>query len=484
MASAKTIGIHIFHRDLRISDNTALYELVLTCDYIIPVFIFDPLQIDPRNNPYFSSNCVQFMVESLEDLYRTLQREYKCNTPLIYRGHPTSVLLNLLKVVLVTHSVTHLSMNMDYTPFARKRDRDILDWCEVHHIETIVREDITLLPIGSVRTTSSNDVFKVFTPFFRAASKRTVKEPSPELTSAQRAKFHLPASLSSRLNKHKDVLSWKDAHGLYSPNPDIAVRGGRTNGLRILSDIVQHKNYNRNRDTPSIPSTMLSAHNKFGTISIRELHQVIIKKLGKSNHLYTQLFWRDFYYNIAYAFPHVFGHAFRPKYDGIHWENNTEKFRAWKEGRTGVPIIDAGMRQLNTTGFMHNRLRMIVSMYLVKDLHIDWQWGERYFATKLVDYDPAQNNGGWQWSASTGTDSQPYFRIFNPYTMSGRVDSDGTYIYKWIPELRAVNPRDFTKWDNSRVRERYDLVSIGYPSQPIVDHDVERKKTLELFKNL
>jgi deoxyribodipyrimidine photo-lyase len=474
------IGIHIFHRDLRLYDNTSLYKLASICDHVIPVFIFDPRQIDPKRNPYFSSNCVQFMVETLEDLANNELKKYDCNTPLLYKGDPIDVLTHLKSKI----SVSHLSMNMDYTPFAQKRDKEILDWCKKHDIETIYEEDITLLPIGSVRTASSNEVFKVFTPYFRAASKVTVRSPSPPTVfgKTSTSKFRVPTNFVTHLRKYS--ISMKDAHTLYTSNSNLAVRGGRTNGLRIISNIDEHKNYNRNRDTPSIASTMLSAHNKFGTISIRELHEAIVKKLGKDNHLYTQLFWRDFYYNIAYAFPHVFGHAFRPKYDGIRWENSITKFNAWKEGRTGVPIIDAGMRQLNTTGFMHNRLRMMVSMYLVKDLHIDWQWGERYFATKLVDYDPAQNNGGWQWSASTGTDSQPYFRIFNPYTMTGRVDSDGSYIHRWIPELHIVNPRDFAKWDNPRVRERYDLDSIGYPSQPIVEHDVERKKTLELFKNL
>lgn len=475
------IGIHVFHRDLRLYDNTAMNHLASQCDTIIPVFIFDPRQIDQPRNPYFSSNCVQFMVESLEDLYRDqLVKTHKCNTPLLFKGNPVDVLQAIHRAVPSSTRITHLSMNMDYTPFAKKRDTEILNWCKSHDIATNYSEDITLHPIGSIRTASTNDVFKVFTPFFRAASKHPVR--APQSDAVLRGKFRAPSTIATALKRLSTAMTVQEAHGLYTKNPQIAIHGGRANGLEILSRITAHKNYNKNRDTPSIPSTMLSAHNKFGTVSIRELHEVIVSRLGKANHLYTQLFWRDFYYNIAFAFPQVFGHAFRPKYDDLPWENDETKFRAWKEGRTGVPIIDAGMRQLNTTGFMHNRLRMMVSMYLVKDLHIDWRWGERYFATKLVDYDPAQNNGGWEWSASVGTDSQPYFRIFNPYTMTAKVDPDATYIYKWVPELRDVVPRDFAKWDNAKVRGRYDLVGAEYPENPIVEHDVERKKTLEMFR--
>jgi deoxyribodipyrimidine photo-lyase len=227
---------------------------------------------------------------------------------------------------------------------------------------------------------------------------------------------------------------------------------------------------------------MLSAYNKFGCISIRELHEIIVSKLGKSNKLYTQLYWRDFYYNIAYEYGYVFGKAFREKYNKLKWDNNNKLFEKWMKGETGVPIIDAGMRQLNTTGFMHNRLRMMVSMYLTKDLLIDWRWGEKYFATQLIDYDPAQNNGGWQWSASTGTDSQPYFRIFNPYTMTGKVDPDGEYIKTWLPEMKDVEPYDLSKWDNVKVRNKYNI--SGYPKEPIVDHKESREMVLEMFKSV
>jgi deoxyribodipyrimidine photo-lyase len=471
------VGIHLFHRDLRLYDNTALYELDKMCDAILPVFIFDPVQIQPSKNSYFSSNSVQFMVESLIDLKEQLSK-YGCNTPLLYYGNPLDVLRRLCQS-FPKGTVVALSMNRDYTPFAIKRDNEILDWVKKQGMETVYSDDITLLPVGSVRTTSSNEVFKVFTPFFRAASSVPVRPPSSEPYHTDTFRVPLVADTIKSLS-----ISIQKAQGFYKENPRVYIRGGRQNGLKILTKLGNFSRYNQERDRPSIPSTMLSAHNKFGTISIREFHRAVIDKLGKANHLYTQIFWRDFYYNIAFAYPRVFGHSFRPKYDAIKWENNTEKFRAWCQGRTGVPIIDAGMRQLNTTGFMHNRLRMMVSMYLVKDLHIDWRWGERYFATQLIDYDPAQNNGGWQWSASTGTDSQPYFRIFNPYTMTAKVDADGTYIREWVPELSKVSVKDYAKWDNERTRGKYDLVELGYPENPIVDHDVERKKTLEMFRSL
>jgi deoxyribodipyrimidine photo-lyase len=460
-------GIHIFHRDFRLYDNTALYELSKKCDKIILVFIFDPIQINPRKNEYFSSNCVQFMIESLEDLNNDINKRYNSSL-LLFHGDT----MNIIKHIKSKWDFQYLSMNMDYTPFAKKRDNEILKWAQSHNINTIYTDDICLHPIKSVLT-GNGEVYKVFTPYFRAASKISVRHTEKEPYEKRQFIDDMKSS---------DMITFTDAHKYYKKNDNVYIRGGRKDALKILTNLKEFKDYNNERDYPAIPSTMLSAYNKFGCISIRELHEVIVSKLGKSNKLYTQLYWRDFYYNIAYEYGYVFGKAFREKYNKLKWDNNNKLFEKWMKGETGVPIIDAGMRQLNTTGFMHNRLRMMVSMYLTKDLLIDWRWGEKYFATQLIDYDPAQNNGGWQWSASTGTDSQPYFRIFNPYTMTNKVDPDGEYIKTWLPEMIDVDPYDLSKWDNNKVRNKYNI--IGYPKEPIVDHKERREMVLEMFKSV
>ena len=217
----------------------------------------------------------------------------------------------------------------------------------------------------------------------------------------------------------------------------------------------------------------LSAHHKFGTVSVRETYYSIAKNLkgDAKEAMIRQLYWRDFYYCISESFPRIYKGAFNQKYSKIKWSKSKVKFQKWCQGKTGFPIVDAGMRQLNTTGWMHNRLRMIVASFLTKDLRINWRWGEKYFAENLVDYDPAQNNGGWQWAASTGVDSQPYFRIFNPWTQSKRFDPNALYIKTYIPELASVDVSDIHKPI---------LNHSEYPA-PIVDHSVERKKTLQMF---
>jgi deoxyribodipyrimidine photo-lyase len=460
-------GIHIFHRDFRLYDNTALYELSKKCEQIILVFIFDPIQINPKKNEYFSSNSVQFMIESLQDLDNDLHKRFNSSL-LLFHGDT----ITILKHIYSKWQFDVLSMNMDYTPFAKKRDNQILKWSQSHKIDTIYSDDICLHPIRSILT-GNGEVYKVFTPYFRTASKiavrKTEREPYKKVTFVDDIKSN-------------EIISFKDAHKYYKKNDKVYIRGGRKDALKILNNLKDFKNYSDERDYPAIHSTMLSAYNKFGCISIRELHESILDKLGKNNKLYTQLYWRDFYYNIAYEYGYVFGSAFREKYNNLEWENDEDLFEKWTKGETGVPIIDAGMKQLNTTGFMHNRLRMMVSMYLTKDLLIDWRWGEKYFATQLIDYDPAQNNGGWQWSASTGTDSQPYFRIFNPYTMTGKVDPDGEYIKTWLPQFNEVKGYDLAKWDNPKIRAKYSIVD--YPDEPIVDHAERREMALEMFKHV
>ena len=222
------------------------------------------------------------------------------------------------------------------------------------------------------------------------------------------------------------------------------------------------KNYEQERDFPAIKGTSgLSAHHKFGTLSVREVFQRVKENLGLSHSLIRELFWRDFFTHIGFYFPRVFSGCFYQEYDAIQWENNQKKFKAWCQAETGFPLVDAGMRELLSTGFMHNRVRMVVASFLTKDLHIDWRWGEKYFAQHLVDYDPAVNNGNWQWAASTGCDAQPYFRIFNPWRQQERFDSDCKYIKKWLPELKNIPAKKIHR--RTEVSESL----CGYPA-PIV----------------
>ncbi|MGZ5076618.1 MAG: cryptochrome/photolyase family protein, partial [Methylobacter sp.] len=259
------------------------------------------------------------------------------------------------------------------------------------------------------------------------------------------------------------------------PPVEYTIKGGRQRALEILDKLGDLADYQHNRDFPALQATsMLSAHLKFGTCSVREVFYAVTERLGSEHPLLRQLYWRDFFTHIAYHFPAVFGHAFLEKFDTLQWDNNSDHFQAWCDGKTGFPIVDAGMRELNATGFMHNRVRMITASFLVKDLHIDWRWGERYFARQLVDYDPCVNNGNWQWAASTGCDAQPYFRIFNPWLQQLKFDPDCRYIYRWLPELQAFPPKIIHQWDKKHS-------ACDYPA-PIIDHGFESQLSKTRFK--
>jgi deoxyribodipyrimidine photo-lyase len=259
----------------------------------------------------------------------------------------------------------------------------------------------------------------VFTPFYKKTISLKVNKIQPLIV--------------NRINVIKHIKTF-DKHKYYIVNDDIAVRGGRDEALIRFKKIMT--DYSKFRDYPGLDkTTKLSAYIKFGCVSIRE----VFNNYKNVKELQRELIWREFYANILYYFPHVLGNSFKEKYDNVKWTNNKEWFKKWCQGKTGYVMVDAGMNQLNKTGWMHNRLRMITAMFLTKDLLIDWRWGEKYFATKLVDYDPASNNGGWQWSASTGTDSQPYFRIFNPELQLKRYDKDYEYIRTWIPSHESYS---------------------------------------------
>ena len=300
--------------------------------------------------------------------------------------------------------------------------------------------------------------YKVFTAFYNHARQFPVA---------------LPQALDKRNFLSADSGFTIDQLGL--PKAEPAIKGGRNQALAILDRLSDCADYQNTRDFPALDATSkLSAHLKFGTCSVREVYYAILERLGSEHPLLRQLYWRDFFTHIAYHFPQVFGRAFLEKFANLHWDNNPDYFQAWCDGKTGFPIVDAGMRELNATGFMHNRVRMITASFLVKDLHIDWRWGERYFAQHLVDYDPCVNNGNWQWAASTGCDAQPYFRIFNPWLQQLKFDQDCRYIYRWLPELQAFPPKIIHQWD-----KKHSVCS--YPA-PIIDHARESQLTKARFK--
>jgi len=223
---------------------------------------------------------------------------------------------------------------------------------------------------------------------------------------------------------------------------------------------------------------MLSAHNRFGTCSIREVYHEILRSLGPAHTMISEIHWRDFFTYVMHHYPYSFSEEFNRKYQKIPWSKNKKAFAKWREGKTGFPIVDAGMRELNATGFMHNRVRMIVASFLTKDLHINWRWGEQYFASKLIDYDPSVNVGNWQWAASTGCDAQPWFRIFNPWLQQKKFDPDCIYIKRWIPELENISSKAIHRLDT-----KYPDIMLDYP-KPMIDHKSESSHTKEVFKEI
>ncbi len=452
-------SLFIFRRDLRVDDNTTLNKALEFSDEVIPCFIFDPRLADEKRK-YFNYNSFQFLLESLEDL--KVQLELIGGRLFIFSALPENVIVELKQ----NNGIDAVFFNKDYTPFSRKRDYLINVACADAGIDAISFHDALLHEPGTVLTNEGKP-YRVFSQFFRKASK--IEVPLPVTQEGGRFYSH---NLGQKEIKLSDFSS-------LSKNQFLFTKGGRSYALSVLQELRDYRNYDDERNFPSIQGTTgLSAHNKLGTVSIREFYHYVRDELDVGHTLINELHWRDFFTHIAIDFPYVFQKAFKQKFDALSWSDNKELFDAWCKGQTGFPIVDAGMRELNTTGYMHNRVRMIVASFLVKDLHIDWRWGERYFASKLVDYDPSVNNGNWQWAASTGADSQPYFRIFNPWTQQKRFDPECLYIKKWIPELADVPLKTIHSLNTGQ-----QLLGVDYP-QPVVDHSKERNAALVAFKSV
>ena len=321
------------------------------------------------------------------------------------------------------------------------------------------------------KSKTSGEPYKVFTPFYNHCLTLNINK-------VNKAKPSLANISKNTINK-LNPLSIKNINKFYVNNPDKNVSGGRSNALIKLKNLKNLKSYNKCRNFLDYKTSHLSAYINLGLLSIREIYYHAVKILTKKNNFIKELYWRDFYYNVLYFYPHVVGNSFKKEYDKLEWENNRNKFNKWCKGETGFPIVDACMRQLNKIGFMHNRGRMIVASFLTKDLLIDWRWGEKYFANKLIDYNVSANNGGWQWASGTGTDAQPYFRIFNPWTQSENYDDDASFIKLWIPELKNIPAKDIHKWDITY--EKYP--NIKYP-KPIVEHSKAREEALKMYKKI
>ena len=455
------MNLFIHHRDLRNQDNTTLNKMLDQFKgNVQPIFIFTPEQIDPKKNPYFSNYLVEFMCKSLLELHKSYGMSLS-----FFHGDPIKVLSDLHD----RYQIQSVGWNMDYSPYAKKRDQSIKSWCKKHKVRHFEEEDMLLVPIrgGHNKTGSSEKPYQKFTPFknhIRSFIQKT------ETTSEYNV-------LENKSLKGKYAISPTQIKKFYTKSKNAHVSPGRKNGLKILSDLQLIPDYAETRNTLSKRTSNLSAFINLGCISIREMLNKGESVFGSNSSWESELIWRDFYYNILYYFPHVVGNSFKKKYDAIEWKRDKEGFKRWRQGKTGFPIVDACMRQLNTTGYMHNRGRMIVASFLTKDLGINWREGERYFAKSLIDYNISANNGGWQWSSGTGTDSQPYFRIFNPWSQNKSFDEDCVYVKRWVPELRSVPVKHILEWNTYHT----EYPEIKYPA-PMLDHSEARKSTLDMYK--
>lgn len=424
------ITLFWFRRDLRLEDNTGLFYALQQEKNVLPLFIFDRNILDKLEDK--SDARVEFIHNQLKDIKAKL--EQKGGSLLVKYGKPEEIYAKLLE----SYAVQAVYSNRDYEPYAKERDAKIEKLLKSKGVPFLNFKDQVIFEPGEILN-GSGEFYKVFTPFSK--------------TWLEKYKSTKVQALDSPI--------WKN---LYQSSPleliSLEEMGFQKTSIEIppkITDEAVISHYDKTRNFPAQNgTTRLGVHLRFGTISVRKLAQVA----AKLNETYlNELIWREFYMMILAYNPQVTERAFKPAYDQIPWRNNTEEFQAWCDGKTGYPIVDAGMRELNHTGYMHNRVRMVVASFLTKHLLIDWRWGEAYFAKKLLDFDLSANNGGWQWAAGTGTDAQPYFRVFNPDSQTEKFDKDLKYIKKWIPELGT---------------DRY--------PKPIVDHKFARVRAIETYK--
>lgn len=449
-------ALFIFRRDLRLQDNRALLSALENAEEVILSFIFTQEQIEYNN--YRSDRSLQFMIESLEDLEKEILT-HKGKLYLFY-GKPEKIIEECIDKL----NIEGVFVNADYTPYSLDRDKKIEVICNKHSVFFESSHDLLLhLPEDTLKKDDSP--YTIFTPFYSNASKLPVLKPHYN----KDHRYYNQPILFSKTN-----LIYEQ----FLPNRKKQLLGGRQAALKIINELTSFSDYTLERNFPALDKTThLSPHLKFNTCSVREIYYAIRNCFGSDSDLIRSLYWRDFFTLIALFFPHVFGEPFKKKFNSLKWNQNKELFDLWCQGKTGFPIVDAGMRELNETGFMHNRVRMITASFLVKDLHVNWQWGEKYFAQHLIDYDPAVNNGNWQWAASTGCDAQPYFRIFNPWLQAKKFDPDCEYIKKWIPELSSLTPQII----HSLYLQKNNVFCKDYPA-PIINHSIEASSSLQSYK--
>jgi len=462
MAEVKT-AIHWFRRDLRITDNTALTAAVSRFDAVAPVYVLSSWKTTHR---WTGSNRQQFLCGCLHSLDQNL---HAVGGRLIVReGEAVSELAALIRET----GAEALFFNRDPDPFGRQVEEKILTMGQELGIEVVACKDVCIHERGEVLN-GSGEPFRIFTPYARAWAK----VPRPSVGKRVRAMV-LPPSIPSL--PVPDLSRW----GL-TPAAEIVEPGekaARERLKRFLSGGLAR--YGADRNLPAGRTTSrLSQDLRYGLLSIREVFSQCeaagetLPAAGRvsAQKFLSELIWREFYMQILWFFPQVLDEEFNPRFRGMVWPGQPDHFPRWCAGETGFPIVDAAMRQLLQTGFMHNRTRMITAMFLTKDLHLDWRLGEAYFMRQLTDGEIASNNGGWQWSAGTGADAAPYFRIQNPWTQTLRYDPEGAYIKEWIPELRDVAPEKFQAPPEPGTR-----LAAGYPA-PLVDHAAARERTLEMF---
>lgn len=429
----QTINIFWFRRDLRLNDNVGLFEALSNKNKVLPIFIFDSDILDKLKN---NDARVSFIYENLQNINTLLKQKFKSSLA-IFHGKPEAVYKTLIK----DYNIEAVFANGDYEPYAKARDLKIETLLEKNNIEFKTFKDQVIFEKDDV-VKSDGTPYLVYTPYMKRW-KETFKTLD--------FKSYPSEDLLNNLIDHTEL-----------PNPTLLDLGFNKSNQNIEPYTINPNLIEQYEDTRNFPSkdstSKLGPHLRFGTVSVRNM---VKKARAQTNEIFLQeLIWREFFMQILWHFPQTQTESFKPKYDRIEWRNNESEFKLWCEGKTGYPLVDAGMQQLNETGFMHNRVRMLVGSFLCKHLLIDWRWGEAYFAEKLHDYDMSSNIGNWQWVAGCGVDAAPYFRIFNPTTQIQKFDKNLSYIKQWVPDFQELT----------------------YPN-PMVDHKFARERCLQTYKN-
>ncbi len=432
--SKKKISVFWFRRDLRLDDNVGFLNALKGDFPVLPIFIFDTQILEklPKDDAR-----VSFIFDTLQDMRNQLQEEHDSSLAM-FNGTPDEVFKNLIE----EYDIKCVFTNNDYEPYAKDRDEEIAKLLSKNDIDFKAFKDQVIFEKFEV-IKDDGDPYVVYTPYKN--KWKSIFDNENDLV------IHYTTKFLDKLIEHSRL-----------PNLTLSDIGFERSSTKVPDYTVTPTlidNYEDTRNYPAIENgtSRLGPHLRFGTVSVRKMMK---KAIAEENEVFwSELIWREFFMQILWHFPHTVNEAFRPKYDRIEWRNNEDEFEKWKNGQTGYALVDAGMRELNQTGYMHNRVRMLVASFLCKHLLIDWRWGEAYFAEKLLDYEMSSNVGNWQWAAGSGVDAAPYFRIFNPMTQVDKFDKQKEYINQWVPELQELT----------------------YPDK-MVDHKMARERCLKVYK--